>query len=234
MIRLINISKTYVHASGPLPVLRDVSLAVDAGELCAITGVSGSGKTTLMNIIGLLDRPTSGQMAFNGVDVMHAPPDALALLRNRTIGFVFQAFHLLSRLSAIDNVALPLMYRGVPKHERRRRALTKLEAVNLADRADHKPTELSGGQQQRVAIARALVGDPAVILADEPTGNLDSGAAQDIMDLLLNLSREGGPAVVIVTHDPSIAARCPRRVIMRDGMVIHDRREPPGPLEVIS
>ncbi|MCJ2126314.1 ABC transporter ATP-binding protein [Methylobacterium sp. J-077] len=185
-------------------------------------GASGSGKTTLMNLIGLLDRPSHGEIHLDGVPTAYLRDDDLAVLRNRRIGFVFQAFHLLPRLPALDNVALPLLYRGLGKRLRRARAAEALHKVGLADRASHRPDELSGGQRQRVAIARALVGGPTLLLADEPTGNLDSRAADDIMALFLALNRDLGVTILIVTHDPAVAARCPRRIVMRDGRVLDD------------
>lgn len=224
MLSIENVTKTYRGRAGSLPVLTQVNLEVRCGELCALTGASGSGKTTLMNLIGLLDRPDAGTIRLDGTDTAALRDDAIAALRNRLIGFVFQAFHLLPRFSALDNVALPLLYRGVGKAERRALAATALERVGLAARAAHHPEEMSGGQRQRVAIARALVGTPPLLLADEPTGNLDSRAADDIMALFLALNRELGVTVLIVTHDPTIAARCPRRIVMRDGRVRDDTR----------
>ncbi len=205
-----------------MPVLQNVSLSVDSGGFCALTGPSGSGKTTLMNLIGLLDRPTDGNIEIGGTAVEHLTVDQTAELRNRVIGFVFQSFHLLTRYTALENVALPLLYRGVSKVERRNMAITALHKVGLADRMTHRPEELSGGQRQRVAIARALVGDPALLLADEPTGNLDSRTADEVFSLFLKLNVEHGLTVIIVTHDPTIAARCPRRVVMRDGQIVDD------------
>ncbi|KTS19331.1 hypothetical protein NS228_27370 [Methylobacterium indicum] len=224
MLSIENVNKTYYGRAGSLPVLTGVNLEVRRGELCALTGASGSGKTTLMNLVGLLDRPDGGTIHLDGTDTTALRDDATAALRNRLIGFVFQAFHLLPRLSALDNVALPLLYRGMAKVDRRALAATALERVGLAPRAAHHPEEMSGGQRQRVAIARALVGEPPLLLADEPTGNLDSHAADDIMALFLALNRDIGVTILIVTHDPTIAARCPRRIVMRDGRVLDDNR----------
>ncbi|WP_279602412.1 ABC transporter ATP-binding protein [Methylobacterium sp. E-005] len=212
----------YAGRAGSITVLKKVNLDIRHGELCALMGASGSGKTTLMNLVGLLDRPCHGEIHLDGVPTANVRDDELAALRNRRIGFVFQAFHLLPRLSALDNVALPLLYRGLGKRLRRARAAEALHKVGLADRASHRPDELSGGQRQRVAIARALVGAPTLLLADEPTGNLDSRAADDIMALFLALNRDPGVTILIVTHDPAVAARCPRRIVMRDGRVLDD------------
>lgn len=224
MLSIENITKTYRSRAGSLPVLTRVSLEIRRGELCALTGASGSGKTTLMNLIGLLDRPDEGSIRIDGIDTAVLRESHVAALRNRLIGFVFQSFHLLPRLSALDNVALPLLYRGMGKAGRRSLAAAALERVGLAARTAHHPEEMSGGQRQRVAIARALVGAPPLLLADEPTGNLDSHAADDIMGLFLALNRDTGVTILIVTHDPTIAARCPRRIVMRDGCVLDDNR----------
>ncbi|GJN52136.1 ABC transporter ATP-binding protein [Pseudomonas tohonis] len=222
LIRLRDIDKRYRLAEQELRILGGVSLEIARGESCAILGSSGSGKSTLLNILGLLDLPTSGFYHLAGHDVFTASPDDLAALRNRLIGFVFQSFNLLPRLSALDNVALPLSYRGVALRESRERAHAMLERVGLAARAGHLPADLSGGQRQRVAIARALVGEPALILADEPTGNLDAATAEDIMQLLLELNRASGVTLVIVTHDPGIAARLERRIRVREGRVVDE------------
>ncbi|MBK3400602.1 ABC transporter ATP-binding protein [Methylobacterium ajmalii] len=224
MLSIENVTKAYRGRAGSLPVLTRVNLDVRRGELCALTGASGSGKTTLMNLIGLLDRPDEGAIRLDGTDTAALSESDTAGLRNRLIGFVFQSFHLLPRLSALDNVALPLVYRGIARATRRARAAAALERVGLAARAAHHPDEMSGGQRQRVAIARALVGDPPLLLADEPTGNLDSHAADDIMTLFFALNRNLGVTILIVTHDPTIAARCPRRIVMRDGRVLDDNR----------
>nr|WP_189180584.1 ABC transporter ATP-binding protein [Microbispora rosea] len=201
--------------------LRGVDLRIEQGEFVAIVGPSGSGKSTLMHLLGCLDRPTSGTLRVNGVDVATLDDSGLADLRNRTIGFVFQSFHLLARTSALDNVALPLVYRGVPRAERRERARRALEAVGLGHRLTHRPSQMSGGEQQRVAVARALVGDPRVLLADEPTGNLDTRNGEEVMGLLERLNK-GGVAVVLVTHDAEVAARARRRIHVRDGRIERD------------
>jgi len=216
-----NVERTY-HMGSDVVVhaLRGVDLTVDVGDSVAIIGSSGSGKSTLLNLLGALDRPSAGQVLYDGRDVRSMSDAALADLRNRRIGFVFQSFHLLARLSARDNVELPLVYRRMAPAERRRRAQHALETVGLASRTDHRPTELSGGQQQRVAIARALVTDPALILADEPTGNLDTGTGNEIMDLLTSLHRERGTALVIITHEREVADLAETRVELRDGVVV--------------
>lgn len=219
MIQLESICKTYGSGEGRVCVLKDVSLCVKAGELCAIMGPSGSGKSTLLNILGLLDQPTSGRYNLEGTDIQNADANTLADLRNEKIGFIFQSFHLLPRLSALDNVAHPLLYQGLGKAERRKRAATQLKQVGLKDRAHHRPDELSGGQHQRVAIARALVGSPSLILADEPTGNLDSASATEIMDLIKQLNSSLGVTTIIITHDPVIAQQCNRCISVLDGNV---------------
>lgn len=206
-----------------VPALRGVSFEVDHGDYVAIVGSSGSGKSTLLNLLGALDRPTSGHVRYDGRDVRELSDPELAELRNRRIGFVFQSFHLLPRLTAVDNVTLPLVYRVGNRRERRRRAEAALEAVGLADRMGHRPTELSGGQQQRVAIARALVTDPALVLADEPTGNLDTRTGEDIMALLESMHDEQGTALVVITHEPEIAGRAARTIELRDGRIVTER-----------
>lgn len=223
-MKISDLSKSYAGKAGAVPVLRDVSLEIGHGELCAITGASGSGKTTLMNLIGLLDRPDSGSIVIDGRAAGSLDDDKTAELRNALIGFVFQSFHLLPRLPAVDNVGLPLLYRGIGKSERQRAAEGALALVGLADKLSCFPEQLSGGQRQRVAIARALIGRPALVLADEPTGNLDTRTSDEIMNLFLDLNRTHGTTLVLVTHDPTIAARCPRRIVVRDGRIVDDNR----------
>jgi putative ABC transport system ATP-binding protein len=203
-----------------VPALRGVSFVVERGDYVAIVGSSGSGKSTLLNLLGALDRPTDGAVRYDGRDVREMTDPELADLRNTRIGFVFQSFHLLPRLTARDNVVLPLVYRAGSRRERRERAEAALHAVGLADRMDHRPTELSGGQQQRVAIARAIVTDPALILADEPTGNLDSRTGEDIMRLLERIQTEQGTALVVITHEREIAGRAHHTIELRDGLVV--------------
>ncbi len=219
LIQLQHIGKHYRLADKTLPVLNDVCLRIAHGESCAILGSSGSGKSTLLNVLGLLDLPDSGNYRLNGIDVAQASPDQLAALRNQLIGFVFQSFNLLPRLSALDNVALPLTYRGIAPRQAREQAHAMLVRVGLGERSEHRPASLSGGQRQRVAIARALVGKPALILADEPTGNLDASTAQEIMALLIELNREQGVTLIVVTHDPLIANRLARRVEVHQGLL---------------
>lgn len=214
MLRLDRVSKTYRQNGHDIPVLREISLTIEDGEMCSIVGASGSGKSTLLNIMGLLDIPDSGSVIYQSSAVHDVDERAQAEIRNRHFGFVFQSFNLLPRLSALDNVALPLLYRGIGKVERRRIASPLLERVGLGERADHLPNALSGGQKQRVAIARALIGKPRLVLADEPTGNLDPKSAKDILDLLCKMNREEGVSVVIVTHDPTISARCHREIMV--------------------
>ncbi len=216
VIELVDISKTYRAGEFAVHALQDVNLIIREGDLVAIAGPSGSGKSTLMNILGCLDVPTSGTYHLAGEDVSRLNEDRLAEIRNRHIGFVFQQFNLLPALPAWRNVELPLAYNQVPRHERRERALAALEQVGLADRVDHKPSELSGGQQQRVAIARALVTEPDLILADEPTGNLDSVSSAEVIALLTGL-HSSGRTVVLITHDPEVAHVAERVVEMRDG-----------------
>jgi putative ABC transport system ATP-binding protein len=213
-----NLVKTYKMGDVEVNALRGLTMSINRGEVVAIVGPSGSGKSTLMNILGCLDRPTSGTYTLDGESVAGLNDDQLAKIRNRKVGFIFQSFNLLTRSTALSNVELPLRYSGKTEG-RKERARQSLIAVGLADRITHKPFELSGGQQQRVAIARALVNDPAIIMADEPTGNLDSKVGQEIMDLLLNLNKQVGTTLIIVTHDPRIAAQAQRVVRVRDGIV---------------
>ncbi|HVT08189.1 MAG TPA: ABC transporter ATP-binding protein [Polyangia bacterium] len=226
LIELERVSKVYRMGDVEVHALRDVSLTVDEREFVAVMGSSGSGKSTLMNIVGCLDRPTSGAYRLDGQEVSALDRRALARIRNRTLGFVFQSFNLLARTSALENVELPLVYAGVPARERRPRATEALERVGLASRAHHHPNQMSGGQQQRVAVARALVTRPRLIVADEPTGNLDSHTTVEIMVLLQELSA-AGITVVLVTHEPDVAAYASRVVVMRDGHVRSDTRQTP-------
>jgi len=224
LILLDNVTRTYRMGKMEVQALRGISLSVLEGEFVAIMGASGSGKTTLMNTIGCLDRPTSGRYLLAGREVSRLTREELAVIRNRTLGFVFQNFNLLARTSALENVELPLLYAGVSTRERARRAKESLSRVGLADRLDHHPGQLSGGQQQRVAIARALVTRPRVILADEPTGNIDSRASVEIMSLFQELGRSG-ITIVLVTHEADIASYATRVVRMKDGLVISDKRQ---------
>ena len=221
-LEALDVTRTYALEGVHVDALRGVSLRLDPGEYAAIVGPSGSGKSTLMHLLGLLDRPSTGVVRVGGVDATTLDDGDLAQLRNATIGFVFQSFQLLPRTTAVDNVALPLLYRGVRKSERRQRAAAALGSVGLEHRLQHKPAQMSGGEQQRVAIARALVAQPTLLLADEPTGNLDTRTGDEIMTTLERLNREQGVAVAIVTHDREIAERARRQIHMRDGLIETD------------
>jgi putative ABC transport system ATP-binding protein len=233
VIQLDHVTRVYGEGDSAVHALRGVNLTVHAGELVAIMGTSGSGKSTMMNIMGCLDQPTGGSYLLNGKDVARLSRTQLADVRGRMIGFVFQSFNLLSRTSALENVEMPLLYQGIPGRERHRRALRALEAVNLADRADHHSSQLSGGQQQRVAIARALVGEAPIIMADEPTGNLDSKTSYEVMAILQGLVDQG-KTVILVTHEADIAAYASRVVTLRDGLIIDDKTQTPVKAEVAA
>jgi putative ABC transport system ATP-binding protein len=219
VIEIKNMKKTYHMGDIEVNALNDVSLQVEQGEMVAITGPSGSGKSTLMNIIGCLDSPTSGEYILDHVDVSKMSDDEQALIRNKKIGFVFQQFNLLPRTPALDQVELPMVYAGAP--DRKERAQQALQAVGLGKRMYHRPNELSGGQQQRVAIARALVNNPSIILADEPTGNLDSKSGEEIINIFKSLNRDKGLTIVLVTHDPGVAAQAQRVIRVRDGQLVN-------------
>ncbi|MEN9796588.1 MAG: hypothetical protein RL653_284 [Pseudomonadota bacterium] len=225
LIQLEQICRTFRVGGEEVRALRDVSFSVAKGEWVAVVGQSGSGKSTLMNVLGCLDTPTAGRYLLNGKDVSRMADDALARVRNEEIGFIFQTFQLLPKETALANVELPLVYRGVRSRERRERAAAALEKVGLSNRVHHRPNELSGGQRQRVAIARALCAEPSMLLADEPTGNLDSATGEEIVRLFEALHR-AGHTLVLVTHEPRLAARCPRAVRLSDGIVVADG---PGP-----
>jgi putative ABC transport system ATP-binding protein len=218
LVELRNVSKIYLLGEEEIRALDDVTLDIDEGEFISIIGPSGSGKSTLMHILGCLDSPTRGTIQLDGVRIQNASSRELAAIRNRKLGFVFQFFNLLPKLNVLQNVELPMIYSGISTKERRARAVAALEAVDLANRARHRPSQLSGGQQQRAAIARALVNNPRIIFADEPTGNLDSQTGEAILQLFRKLSREGR-TIVLVTHDPEIAAVTPRRIEIRDGKI---------------
>ncbi len=220
-IRLRDIKKIYKMGGQELAALNGINLDIKRGEFAALMGPSGSGKSTLMNILGCLDRPTVGSYELEGNEVAHLSDDELAVMRNKHIGFVFQNFNLLSRISSLENVALPLVYAGVGASERRKRAQEVLEAVGLGDRAEHLPNELSGGQRQRVAIARALVNNPEIIMADEPTGNLDTKSTKEIMEIFQEMHGRG-KTIILVTHEPEIAVCANRQLLVRDGVITRD------------
>ena len=223
LITLQDVRKVYVLDEMKVDALRGISLSVERGEYVALMGPSGSGKTTLMNTLGCLDRPTDGSYLLDGQEVVTMSRDARARLRNRNIGFVFQNFNLLARTSALENVELPLLYaHGVSGRQRHKRATAMLDRVGLGDRMDHHPGQLSGGQQQRVAIARALVNEPSILMADEPTGNLDSRTGKEVIALLNDLNTEGGITVILVTHDQGIARNAKRILVLRDGLIVED------------
>lgn len=225
LITIKEIGRKYVIGTEVIHALKSVSLTINKGEFVALMGPSGSGKSTLMNILGCLDTPTKGQYVLNGIDVSHMTDNELAEVRNEEIGFVFQTFNLLPRNTALDNVALPLIYSGTNKEDRKKRAETALNNVGLGNRMDHKPNELSGGQRQRVAVARALINDPSIILADEPTGNLDTKTSIEIMGLLEDIHAKGN-TIILVTHEEDIAQHAHRIVRMRDGLVENDYMNP--------
>ena len=224
LIQINNLVKEYVMGENILRALDGVNLGIERNDYVAITGTSGSGKSTMLNVLGCLDRPTSGNYVLNGKDVGHLDPDELAEIRNREIGFIFQSFNLLTRATALQNVMQPLIYQGLPLHERKLRAEEALNHVNLGNRMDHLPNQLSGGQRQRVAIARALVTKPSILLADEPTGNLDSRTTVEIMKLFDELHKQN-QTIIIVTHEPDIANHCLRIIRLEDGHVAEDRKK---------
>lgn len=221
VIDIQGITKTYVNGKLSVPVLHGIDLKVNKGEFVSIMGPSGSGKSTFMNILGCLDRPTTGSYRLNGDEVATLSDDELAFVRNKQIGFVFQSFNLLTKLTALENVALPMIYAGMDKKSRNERAAALLSSVGLGERMDHLPSELSGGQRQRVAIARALANNPAIIMADEPTGNLDSKSTIDVMNIFRGLYDEGR-TIILVTHEPEIATYASRNVVLRDGLIVED------------
>ena len=222
IIRVEELHRTYYLGEEGVAALRGISFSIKRGELVAIMGTSGSGKSTLMNILGCLDKPSQGSYFLDGVDVSRLSKDALAAIRNRKIGFVFQSFNLLSRTSALENVELPLLYSGIPAWQSRKRSEEALDLVGLKARKGHHPSQLSGGEQQRVAIARSLVNDPVLLLADEPTGNLDSKTSVEIMQILVSLNREQGRTIILVTHEHDIAEFADRTILIKDGSIIQD------------
>jgi putative ABC transport system ATP-binding protein len=230
-----NLTKVYTKpgASVAVHALRGVNIEFKRGQSVAICGASGSGKSTLLNLLGCLDRPTSGTYWLGDTDVSSLSDDELSEIRSRRIGFVFQSFNLVQQLTVIENLEVPLFYQGVPPIERRRRALALIDTVGLADRAEHRPMELSGGQQQRVAIARALINDPLIVLADEPTGNLDTATGEMILTIFDHL-REEGRTILMVTHEPDVAARCERTITLRDGLVVSDEYTPLGGTDAVT
>jgi putative ABC transport system ATP-binding protein len=227
VIRVENLHKTYRMGDVEVPALRGINVTIDHGEFVAVMGASGSGKSTFMNILGCLDRPTAGKYYLDGQEVGSLTPDEWAYIRNKRIGFVFQGFNLLSRTTALENVELPMMYNGFASKDRHARAVEVLSLVGLGERHDHTPNRLSGGQQQRVAIARALVNRPALILADEPTGNLDTVTSNEIMALFQQLNTERGITIILVTHETDIAKHAKRQIVFRDGQVMSDRSNEP-------
>lgn len=223
LIEVKNAIKTYQTGEDSFNALNDVSLSIEQGEFVAIMGASGSGKSTFMNMLGTLDKPNSGSYYLDGIDMLSLDTDNLAMIRNEKMGFVFQGFNLISRTTALENVELPMIYKGIPEEERIVRAKKALKIVGLEQREDHMPNQMSGGQQQRVAIARAIVNDPPLILADEPTGNLDTKTSIEVMEFFVNLNKEMGKTIVLVTHEPDIAQYCKRVVKFKDGNIISDK-----------
>lgn len=223
LIEVKNAIKTYQTGEDSFNALNDVSLSIEQGEFVAIMGASGSGKSTFMNMLGTLDKPNSGSYYLDGIDMLSLDTDNLAMIRNEKMGFVFQGFNLISRTTALENVELPMIYKGIPEEERIVRAKKALKIVGLEQREDHMPNQMSGGQQQRVAIARAIVNDPPLILADEPTGNLDTKTSIEVMEFFVNLNKEMGKTIVLVTHEPDIAQYCKRVVKFKDGNIISDQ-----------